>query len=87
MPRARDSRGNWVRAEARALEGLRATIFDDLPDPDVEAARAREAEEAARAALAALQGKQLRLGGIVDDQLDFGDIDGGDDDVEADDDE
>lgn len=36
IPRTK-AKGEWVRPEARALEGLRATLFDDIaapPDPD-----------------------------------------------------
>ena len=32
VPRARD-KGELVRPEARALEGLRVTLFDDVPAP------------------------------------------------------
>ena len=32
IPRTKE-KGEWVRPEARALEGLRATLFDDIPAP------------------------------------------------------
>ena len=33
VPRTRDARGEFVRPEARTLEGIRVTLFDEIPAP------------------------------------------------------
>ena len=87
VPRTRDAKGTWARPEAKTLEGLRATIFDHIPDPDVEAAKVREIEDAARRAVVMMRGKQLRLDGVAEDQLGFDDLSDEDDDEDDDADE
>ena len=45
IPRTKE-KGEWVRPEARALEGLRATLFDDIPaPPDPDAALVEDLQQ------------------------------------------
>jgi hypothetical protein len=81
VPRTRDAKGVWMRPEARTLEGLRASIFDHIPDPDIEVEAARRAEAERRAALFHAE-KQMTLDGVGDDQLDFDDVASEDDEDE-----